>query len=162
MISARELPARDYLALKAAHDELLEAAGGTRNAARHTRVGHQHLSKCASTAEEHEEMFFTADVTADLESIAGEPLLTRKQAELQGFGLYRLPETRRGKSNLGRISGEAMKEVSDVFATLGRQLADGVLTSAEGPQFDREVSEAIEMLLTLRAQHAADVDRGGR
>jgi hypothetical protein len=154
MRSARELPARDYLALKSGTEALIEAAKGSRNAERHTRVGHQHLSKCASVDEEYEETFLTIDVVADVESVAG-PVITRELARLCGYGLGKLPVVSPANMTLSRIGGEAMKEVSEVFSTLGRQLEDGVFDRVEGPELEHEIDEAIEKLLTLKFQARA-------
>jgi hypothetical protein len=63
---------------------------------------------------------------------------------------------------LGRITGEAMKEVSEVFSTLGRQLEDGTLSRIEGPQLEREIDEAVETLLALKLQARAVVERGNK
>jgi hypothetical protein len=46
--------------------------------------------------------------------------------------LVELPPGAREVTDLGRVTGRAMKEVSDVFGAIGKSLDDGVLAAAEG------------------------------
>jgi hypothetical protein len=57
-----------------------------------------------------------------------------------------------------RGPAEALKEVGDVFSTLGEQLSDGTFTAVEDKHLGREIDEAIIKLLQLKAQAHAVVE----
>lgn len=160
MITARELPARDYEALKSASAELNQAAGGVREAAKHTRVGHQYLSKCASLRDDHETLFHGIDVIADLESASGRPIVTDALAALSGHVLVHLPEVAKSNTPLGKITGEAMRETSEVFSALGERLASGKLGKRDLTVLHREIREALAALARLDMQLDAEAGHG--
>lgn len=102
------------------------------------------------------------DVAVELDQFNPEPLILKAMARLAGHAVVRLPAPTSSDMPLGRITGLAMKEIADVFGTLGTQLEDGTLTSAEGPLLSKEIDEAVEMLLTLKVQAQAIAARGGK
>lgn len=157
----RQLAATDYLALKAATRALIKRCGGSVAAAAVTRVGQQAISEYGNAGPDHEARFIPIDIVADLEGEVG-PVLTTELARLSGHVLVRLPDVARSGLPLGRVTGEAMKEVSDVFGKLGQFLEDGVISKVEGAQLDAEVDEAIIKLLALRAQIDAVAGKGER
>lgn len=157
----RALPAEVYADLKTASRTLREKIGKQDAAASLTRVSQSNISRYESRAESDEEFFSPIDVIADLEVAAGAPIVTRRLAALTRHVLVRLPQASETHSALGRVSAEALKEVGDVFSTLGAQLADGRFTAAEYAKLRREIGEAIVKLLQLEAQAAAEVDDGG-
>jgi len=65
--------------------------------------------------------------------------------------LVPLPAVAATRGPLGRITARALKETSEVFATLGGALEDGVLSAVEGRHLDTQIDEAIEQLLVLKA-----------
>jgi hypothetical protein len=156
---ARELPQRDYVLVKLAVRDLINACGGARRASEHTRVRQPQLDRYASLDKPDELM--PADVVADLEAYCGQPIVSRALAELMGFVLEPVPRAIRTGMTLGRISGQAMKETADVFARLGDMLSDGVLTKVEGRSLQSEINEAVEKLLTLKHQVREDAEREG-
>lgn len=102
------------------------------------------------------------DVAVELDQFNPEPLVLRAMARLTGHVLVALPEVAGSASPLGRVTGRALKEVGEVFSTLGRQLDDGVLTAVEDRRLERELDEAIEALVMLKLQARAVVEQGGR
>ncbi len=102
------------------------------------------------------------DVAVELDQFNPEPLILRTMARLAGQALIPLPRISTSDSPLGRVTGEAMKEVADVFATLGRALDDGTFTQKEEQRLEGEIDEAVEKLLTLKIQARAVADRGSR
>lgn len=152
MSPARFLPQRDYLGLKAAFRRLVVMAGGGNEAAAQTRVAQQGLDRYGSAAPEHEDRFAPVDVIADLEAACGEPVVTRRLAELAGYVLSPLPATK-GSVSLTRVSAEAMRKVSKVFADLGEALEnDGTIDFDEDAQLHADIMEAHEVLQALDDQ----------
>jgi hypothetical protein len=149
-------------ALKAVVGLAVKSAGGQENAVNVT----SRISRPAAFSDYAnaaiEDRHCPIDVAVELDQFNAEPVILKAMARMAGHALVRLPAIAATDAPLARVSGRAMKEVADVFATLGRQLDDGVLDRAEGPQFDREVDEAVEMLLALQLQARAVIERGGR
>lgn len=85
----RQLPSRDYEALKAATHRLVEMCGGPASAAQGvSRVASKGtLSRYGSTAPEHAETFAPIDVIADLEADCGDPVVGRALAGIAGYVL---------------------------------------------------------------------------
>jgi len=140
-------------ALKAATRRLIEACGGQESAVLIPGMPitrHQSFSEAGNAAQP--DRFLRIDVAAMLEADCGKPLVTAELARATGHVLVPLPAIAAQRSPLGRITAQAMKETSEVFARLGGYLEDGTLSYAEGKQLDIEIDEAIEKLLALKAQ----------
>lgn len=147
-MSARQLPQSDYLQLRGAMRQLVKNAGGSVQAAEITRVAQQRLNEYGLP---NAQLFAPIDVVADLEAECG-PIVTAALARLSNCLLVPLPEACRAGSVLGRLTGEAMKEVSEVFIGMADVVKDGVITGNEAAQLAREIDEAIAKLLTLKLQ----------
>ena len=148
-----------YLALKSAARELIESFGVQKFAASLVRVEQPDLSDYGNA--NLLSRFMPIDVVADLESRNG-PVVTRELARLTDHVLVPLPAIAATRGPLGRITAQALKEVSDVFGKLGDFLEDGTVTAVEGAQLDSEIDEAIEKLLALKAQVDFEAGRGGK
>jgi hypothetical protein len=157
MISARELPARDYEALKDGTADLVKACKSRRAASRITRVSHTQLGRYASRDELDEEVFLPVDIVADLEALAGRPIVTDALAALTGHVLVHLPEVAKSNTPLGKITGEAMRETSEVFSALGERLASGKLGKRDLTVLRREIRVALAALPRLDIQLDAEV-----
>lgn len=158
MSAARFLPQRDYLGLKAAFRRLVELVGGSAEAGRISRVSQQAVERYGSANEDHEGRFAPLDVIADLEAACGQPIVTRRLAEMLGTVLVALPVAPGSVARLDLITGQALKEVADVFARLGEARLDGAICAAERAQLHREIIEAVTMLLKLDRQIGAEVE----
>jgi len=153
MSPARFLPQRDYLSLKATFRRLVILVGGGNEAAAQTRVGQQALDRYGSVSAEHEDRFAPIDVIADLEAACGEPIVTRKLAELAGHVLSPLPSHVGGSAPLTKVTAEAMHKVSRVFADLGAALEnDGYINFEEDQQLHADIVSAHEVLQALDDQ----------
>ncbi len=154
-MSARQLPERDYLVLKAATRGLTKLAGGQETAAGVTRVGQQALSRYGAAQEQ--EAFAPIDVIADLEAETGDPVVTRALAHLAGFDL--VARDRGDGQPLPRRLGCIAKEAGDVVASLANALADGAVTPEERTQIEAEtqelIAEAHRLLAALKREEAA-------
>lgn len=160
-MKSRPLAAEIYADLKTTFRALRKRIGKQDAAAALTRVSQQHISRYESLADGDEDYFPPIDVIADLEREGGAPIVTRRLAELSRHVLVRLPQVGEAHALLGRVSAEALKEVGDVFSTLGAQLADGRFTADEDAKLRREIDEAIVKLLQLKAQASAAVEDDG-
>jgi hypothetical protein len=155
MSRGRQLPDRDYQALKAATRQLVNAAGGTVAAAAVTRGDHQSMSRYGSA---HPDRFMPIDVLADLESECEQPVMTRELARLSGHLLVPVPLVARTGSALGVITAKALKETSEVFVALADGMGDGKLNAAEAAKIGREIDEALARLAGLKLQVNAEVE----
>lgn len=151
-MSARQLPAADYFGLKAAVRRLVTMAGHGPQAATITRVSQQRLSEYGQPGSP---LFAPIDVVADLEAECG-PIVTAQLAALCHHLLIPMPEACRRGSVLGRITGEAMKETSEVFIAIADIIKDGVVTGAEAVHLAHEIDQAIAKLVALKLQAAAE------
>jgi hypothetical protein len=158
MSRGRQLPDRDYQALKAATRQLVNAAGGTVAAAAVTRGDHQSMSRYGSAHPDNADRFMPIDVLADLESECEQPVMTRELARLSGHLLVPVPLVARTGSALGVITAKALKETSEVFVALADGMGDGKLNAAEAAKIGREIDEALARLAGLKLQVNAEVE----
>mgnify|MGYP000486072804 CR=1 FL=1 len=153
-MSARQLPESDYFKIKAATRQLIKTAGNGSHAAQITRVSQQRLSEYGSP---QSLLFMPIDVLADLEADAG-PVLTTQLAALSNFLLVPMPDACRNGSVLGRITGEAMKETSEVFIAIADIIKDGRITGGEAQNFAAVIKEALAKLIALKLQVDAEIE----
>jgi hypothetical protein len=145
-------PTKYSLALKAAFRRLVEACGGQESVILIPGMPlkrHQALSEYGNIDEPGQARI---DVIALMEADCGKPLVTELLARATHHVLVPLPAVVGSHNPLGRVTGAAMKETSEVFAKLGKFLDDGKLSAAEGRQLDKEIDQAVIQLLALRAQ----------
>ncbi len=145
---ARELPKRDYLKLKAAIRDLIDACGGARRAAEHTRIEQPQLDRYAALDKPRE--FMPADVVADLEALCGKPYVTEALAEIQGFGLEALPNTSRSVVDI-EVLVTVAKETTEAVAAGWAARSKGQLNAADRTSLHREIREAMDALRTFDA-----------
>ena len=153
-MSARQLPKNDYLKLKAATRKLIKYAGNGTHAAENTRVSQQRLSEYGTP---QGQLFMPIDVLADLEAEVG-PIVTAELAAMSNHLLVPMPAACRAGSVLARITGEAMKETSEVFITIADTLKDGRITGDEAERLRTEIDEALAKLVALKLQVAAETE----
>lgn len=136
----RQLPASDYHGLKAATRQLLKTAGGGNEGARITRVGQQVLSNYGSPSDDHVERFAPIDVIADLEVECGQPIVTRKLAELNNCLLVPLPHGANGDGVAAR-AGRSAHEFGELMEDVFTALKDGRITREEAPPILTNIRE---------------------
>lgn len=145
-------PSTFSLALKAAFRRLVEACGGQESVILIPGMPiHRHQAISEYGRVDHPGQA-RIDVIALMEADCGRPIVTEHLARATQHVLVPLPAVVGSRNPLGRVTGAAMKETSEVFAKLGKFLDDGVLTSAEGRSLDKEIDDAVIRLLALRAQ----------
>jgi len=146
--TARYLPLRDYLTLKAAVRRLVRICGGPHAAAAITRSDTSRLSRFGAPSEA---MQAPVDVIADLEAEAGAPLVTRALADLSGYLLVPVPAAAAGEIGPGEL-GALAKEAGEAISRLGEALAgDGRVSAAEIRRLNlrSEIRDALEILARI-------------
>ena len=159
-MSARQLPASDYLKLKAASRALVATVGGAVAAAAVTRGDHQSVSRYGSAHPDNADRFMPIDVLADLESESEQPVLTRVLAEMSGYLLVPVPRAVGSGTALGQVTAAALKETSQVFVELADALGDSRLTPAEAKTISEEIDQALTKLAALKLQVRAEAEAG--
>lgn len=155
MTHARTLPDASYREIEAAARKLVKLCGGQEAAAFVTRVGHQALQKYGST--EHPDLSMPADVIADLESDIGDPVMTRKLADLAGYDIVRRKAG--APAPLTRQLTHLAKESSDVIGALAKGFDDGVIDAADRTEIEAEAHQLIGALHSLLATLKSGADR---
>lgn len=147
-----------YLQIKAATRKLIETVGGLAFAEEATRVRKSKLSEYGQPHQE--EVFMAADVIADLEAKAGDPVVTRALARISGHCLVALPSVAADENFVSRL-GHVSKDCGAVIGRLGDALGnDGIVTAQEVRRscLIQLTDEAIEQLVILRASALAVVE----
>lgn len=120
---SRYLPTSDYLKLKSAFRRLIKHCGGYEAASEATRVAYQTLQKYASS--EHPEIFAPADVVADLEAVADNPIVSEVLARLNGFVLVRAGGAETGQQ-LATAKQDATAKCGAAIAALNEDDSENV------------------------------------
>jgi len=135
MSECRDLSASER-ALKARFAILVKRCGGYVAAAEGCRVGSTQLNNYASM---FHDQFAPLDVVADLEEIAGEPLVTAELAFRAGHIL--VPVDAPGEGQLAGTMARLGQEVGESFAAYGAAMADSRLSKREAERLARELAE---------------------
>lgn len=153
-MSGRTHPAHVYLGLKSSFRRMVRHLGGQEAAASLTRADHQRIGRYGRP---HETMQSPIDVIVDLETEAGEPFVTRRLAEAQGYTIVRRPAIDRSGDLDARDLGGIAKETGEAVAALGQIIAGGAITPQviQHMNLRREIREAIEALTAVDAGIAA-------
>lgn len=158
----RWLALEDYRALKFATRDAVAMIGSQSLAIQSTRIGQQHLSKLTQTDPQHDDFwkFATLDVAQDLQDVAGRPVIAEAMAAQFGYVMVHVPEVAKSRTVLGRVTGEAMKETSEVFSALGIRLADNHVSQEDYAAVHAEIRQALAALIKLDMQLEAEAKRG--
>ena len=149
-------------ALKSVVGLAVKTAGGQENAVNVTSRISRHVAFSEYANPEIGDRHCPIDVAVELDQFNATPLILKAMARMTGHELIALPRVVGDDSPLGQISGAALKEVGEVFATLGKQLEDGKISRLEDQALNREIDEAVEKLLTLKLVAHAMVERKAR
>lgn len=127
----RTLPPAEYRKVKLATRRLTAAVGGLEAGAAVTRVSHAALSDCANEA--RPDRFLAADVIADLEAVAGDPIVTRQLAALAGYELRSVEQSKADMdiATLHRLDARVAATDGAFAATELDALTDGRLSPTE-------------------------------
>lgn len=143
MNTARELPRRDYDALKDATRLLVEGFSSLAEAASITRSDAARLSRYGNRHEEG--MFAPIDVIADLESRLGKPVVTAILADMLGFVLVPKEEAKQ-RPDLAQHVGSVAKETGEAVSALAVLIDPATRTPQNIAKAQKEIREAEERL----------------
>lgn len=139
-------------ALKVKFKALIVAVGGIEEAETLCRVRKTTLARYYSLHDEHADLFAPIDVIRDLEEVAGDPIVTRYLAQEAGQLLVAVkPLTGVTIANLPSAIAECARECTDATATAVMALADWKICDRDVEASDREIDQAVTLLMTLRA-----------
>ena len=146
-LAARQIAARDVHQLKKASAALVQRVGGCMAAAGLAQTTASRISEAVS--EFHPNRFLSLVQVADLEAVAGDPLVTRALAEVAGCSLSRVEAQRplHPSDHLVHI----LIVAGDVERELAEGLRDGKLDAAEEARVLASAGDAIDRLQRLRA-----------
>jgi hypothetical protein len=149
MSPRRDIPERDR-GLKALFRALLTRCGGLDASASCVRVGRSQLANYTDMASDQ---FAPVDVVAELEAVAGEPLVTAELARRAGFLL--IPVVADAEGHLAQDMAQLGREIGEAFAAYAEAMGnDGRLDAAEADRVERELADvariATRALNTLR------------
>ncbi len=131
--------------------DLVSANGGTHRIEHHdiTRVKKSNLSDYGNI--NRPDINAPNDVILDLELAAGDPIVTREIARMQGYALMQMRFNQDIDPAVAGHLAKVGKEVADVFAEVGHAMADnGQIDPDEAPRIGKELDEAIDVLVQLR------------
>jgi hypothetical protein len=141
-MSPRRDVSPDQRALKALFRALVDCCGGFDAAAACTRVKSSQLHNYTDM---RSDQFAPVDVVADLERVAGEPLVTAELARRAGWLLMPLPAEGEGRlsqsiAHLARETGEACASFVEAMGN------DGRIDPAEGERIERELADVARVV----------------
>lgn len=117
---------REHRALQALFGELLDRVGGVHAAAAALHYPASHLSEAANLAQPGRGP--RADHVAELEAIAGEPLVTAQLARMAGCTLLPLPHA---EGNDGAALAAVLRNAGELGGQVAAALSDGRLSAEE-------------------------------
>lgn len=144
----RIFTAADYAALKnAVRRACQQAGGGLRELSGMTRLSAAQLSRFGDLASEQSAPL---DVALDLDSLAGEPVITRALAQRLGYDLVASSAIVVTDTMAQHMAGLA-RECGDVMSRLASALADGTLTPREIQEIERDLADLDAQVQSARA-----------
>lgn len=140
-MNARELPRRDYEALKERTKELTKRFATLDEASRIT-CGRTDPARLSRFGNPHEHgMFAPIDIIADLEAHIGEPVVTALLADMLGYVLVP-KKAAKGSSDIVQLLGNVAKESGEAIACLATLAIPDAQTPEAIQRALREIGEA--------------------
>lgn len=153
-MSARIFTSPDYAAIKnAVRRALRQAGGGLRELAGMTRLSAAQLSRFGDL---NSDQWVPLDVALDLDSLAGEPVITRALAELLGYDLVPARAVVAQGRLMEHLAGLA-RESGDVLSGISDALADGQLTPNELAKIECDLADLDAQVQAARATVRAKI-----
>lgn len=142
----------DGRGLKIRFGELIDRAGGLEAAAGFCRPGKSTLHRYQSTAAADAECFAPIDVVRDLERLVGAPIVTHFLASEADHVLIAKPRLSAvATGDVHAAIARCVRECGEAQSTTLMAMADQKLSHAEAVEALREIDDAIESKLMLRA-----------
>lgn len=142
-MSVRQLPRRDYEALKRAMGELVGGAGTMRQLAE--QCGRKRFQVFSDWSDPNQmDRFPPLDVIADLECIRDKPVITRALAKLSNCLVVPMPDAHSGA--LGLCLGEVARTTGALIADMADALTDNRINAAERTKLLADIAQAMRVL----------------
>lgn len=155
-MNPRQLPLRDYQALKQATGVSVGGAGTLRQLAED--IGRKRWQVFSDWCDASQmDRFVPLDVIADLEAIHGSPVITRALAKLSNCIVVPLPDAR--SASPGLCLGEIARTTGALISSMAEALADNRIDAKERTQLLGDIDKAMRVLAHIRLvleQMAAD------
>jgi hypothetical protein len=149
-MDARTFGKDTYRRLKRRTDQLIDACGGLVAASAETRAGKSSLANYADSREHGAatNLWAPIDIVADLEKVAGEPLVTRELARLAGYDLLPMATA---NDRLDPLSDHCQHAILMARATAVALAMDddGVRTTDELTEYEAALLEARDYLQVM-------------
>jgi hypothetical protein len=142
----RTLPERDYLAIKGAFRQAVKTAGGPKLVAQTTRGTPSHI--CDWGSPDHMDRWPPADVLADVDAEASDPIVARTLADLAGYDIV-ARETKATGTDCEQFAGIA-REAGEALEVFAKALDNGKVDSFEIPAIRKALHELLDKV------HAVD------
>lgn len=152
----------DYSVLKLATRRIVKGCGGLEAASLVTRVGHSELARYYDP---EEKLFMPVDVLADLEAIAGAPIVTQTLAQMLGYALVPLAPQEEVDVHLHwpALLAQLGEETATALRQVGSALSEtGTLTarSINNYQLAAHLNNLIQAAMRLKASISQREERG--
>jgi len=154
-VSARRLPEEDVFRLKAAARDLIKRAGGVERAGHVAGVGKSEAARWQSPAEVS---LPPLSAVVLLERDAGAPLITGVMASLQGSALAEGRAA--GGPRFPTAHARLARAMAELQAGIIEAIHDGVLTTRERAEIERQAAATAETLAIFRRANAAGLEEG--
>lgn len=143
----------ERLALKRATGEMIKGVGGLEAGSNYTRVGKSMLADYGSVHKP--DCFVPIDIVADLEPLSRErsgwPHATRALCRMMGGTFVPEPELPVTGADLFAKLGTLHNEFADVTGAVCNGMRDGVWSSEDGAELERQLDDVIEIAIRMRA-----------
>lgn len=106
------------------------------------------------------EKFVGIDVAGELDRFSGVPHFAGLLAEWADCLLIPRPKAGNYSAKLDRVTGDAMREIGDVFSKLGASLDDGKISEKEKSSIHKEIDEALAALSALHMAVGVESESG--
>jgi hypothetical protein len=134
-------------AFKAAVRRAVQLAGGCNAAANVTRVDAARLSRYGNIDAPE---FAPIDVCFDLDAAAGDHVILRAWADLNGLDLTPRNAEAAAAASLAHAAGQVAKESGELISAAIEAGADGKLTPAEARRLDQEAADVEQKVINIR------------
>ena len=156
-MTGRIFTSADYAALKnAVRRACQQAGGGLRTLAAMTRLSAAQLSRFGDLDSDQS---IPLDVALDLDSLAGQPVITAALADRLGYELVPLARAMVENATIAQHLSTLARESGDALSTIAAALSDDHLSINELVQIERECGDLKAAVQSLRATARAKIMR---
>ncbi len=142
--------------LKLAFEALRRRVGPLKVVASHVRVKEAHLQRYGSDEPDNAAYHAPVDIIATLETLAGEPLVTRLLADLSGHVLVKRPDAPATRGDLLDLLAQKARESGELtaaaIACCGAVDAEPTARIAAARKAIKELDDVVAVSMAMRAE----------